>query len=86
MDWLKSLTSTSKKSHRKSSSSHRRSSDKRFYVRTQDKRIVTAYKNPSGGFVYHKRSSSGVRNVPIQGHTYKTEKEAKAKVERLKKK
>ncbi len=62
----------------------RGSDEKRYYVKTSDKRVVVAHKGPSG-YVYHKRTSSGVRNVPVRGNTYKTEKEARDKVERLKK-
>ncbi len=51
----------------------------RYYVKS-DNRVVTAYKKESGpGYVYHKRTPNGVRNVPIQGTTYKTERDAKKK-------
>ena len=84
MDWVKDLLSNKKSSSPQKTK--KTSNDKRFYVKTSDKRIVTAYKNPNGtGYVYHKRSASGTRNVPVKGHTYATEKEAKERVERLKK-
>ena len=88
MDWLKGLvksTSNTRKPARRNSSG-KKSAEKRYYVKHSDKRIVTAYKNPNGpGYVYHKRNANGVRNVPVNGNTYKTEQEAKAKLERLKK-
>jgi len=85
MDWLKGLVkspSTKKTIPRRGSN---KNTDKRYHVRTSDKRIVTAYKNQNGpGYVYHKRSASGVRNVHINSNLYKTEQEAKKKIERLK--
>ena len=84
MDWLKGLvrSASGKKTVQRTK---RASGEKRYYVKTSDKRIVTAYKNPNGsGYVYHKRSSSGTRNVPVKGNTYASEKEAREKVERLK--
>jgi len=87
MDWLSGLVKNTSRTRRprRARSSNKKTSDKRYYVKN-DKRIVTAYKNPGGGYVYHKRTSDGVRNIPVNGNTYKTEKEAKAKVERLKNK
>ena len=88
MDWLRGITGGKSTSAKKSASRTTRkvSTERRFHVRNSDKRIVTAYKNPNGaGYVYHRRSASGTRNVPVNGNTYKTEKEAKEKVERLRK-
>jgi len=84
MDWLKGLVRSA--SGKKTVRSRKTSNEKRYYVKTSDKRIVTAYKNPGGaGYVYHKRTNSGTRNIPVNGITYKTEKEAKERVERLRK-
>jgi hypothetical protein len=84
MDWLKGLVKST--SAKKVQKTKRTSGEKRYYVKTSDKRVVTAYKNPNGtGYVYHKRTASGTRNIPANGNIYKTEKEAKEKVERLKK-
>jgi len=59
---------------------------KKYHVRTSDKKVVTAYKNQTGaGYVYHKRGTNGTRNVPVKNNLYKTEDEAKKKVERLRK-
>lgn len=53
----------------------------RYYVKT-DNRVVTAYKREGGtGYVYRKRTPNGVRNVPINGTTYKTERDAKKKAQ-----
>jgi hypothetical protein len=76
--------STRKVSRSKRGSGKRRSSvtktKTRYYVKN-DNRIVTAYKKESGpGYIYRKRSASGIRNVPIKGTTYKTEHLAKKKV------
>lgn len=84
MDWLRKLTGSDTSKHR--SPSKKTSAEKRYYVKPNDKKIVAAYKNPSGsGYVYHKRSSSGIKNVPIKGHTHSTEKRAKEHLERLRK-
>lgn len=53
----------------------------RYYVKS-DNRVVTAYKKENGpGYVYHKRTPTGVRNVPIQGTTFKTERDAKKRAQ-----
>jgi len=59
---------------------------KRYHVRMSDKKVVTAYKNQNGpGYVYHKRTTSGTKNVLANNNLYKTSDEAKKKAERLKK-
>ena len=88
MDWLKDLV-TEKKTVpvKRISNSRKVSTEKRFHVRNSDKKILIARKSETGnGFVYKSKNSNGTRNVHVNGNLYKTEEEAKKKVERLKKK
>ncbi len=87
MNWLKDLVGQKKEIPvKRTSTSKKTSNDKRFHVRNSDKRILVAHKSPTGsGYVYKSKGQSGVRNVHIQGNLYKTEEDAKKKVERLKK-
>jgi hypothetical protein len=87
MDWLKDLVSQKKETPvKRSSVTKKGSNEKRFHVRNSDKRILIAHKSPTGsGYVYKSKGANGTRNVHIQGNLYKTEEEAKKKVERLKK-
>lgn len=87
MDWLKDLVSQKKETPvKRTSVTKKTSNEKRFHVRNSDKRILVAHKSPTGnGYVYKSKGQNGTRNVHIQGNLYKTEDEAKKKVERLKK-
>ena len=86
MDWIKNLVDKKKdQSVKRSSIIKKTSNEKRFHVRTSDKKVLIARKNPKGtGFVYKSKGPSGTRNVHINGNLYKTEEEAKKKVEKLK--
>ena len=86
MDWLKDLVGQKNETPVKRTSVTKRiSTERRFHVRNSDKRILVAHKNPNGnGFVYKSKGPNGSRNVHINGNLYKTEDEAKKKVERLK--
>ena len=87
MDWLKDLIGQKKETPvKRSSNSKKTSNEKRFHVRTSDKRILVAHKSPTGnGFVYKTKTATGTRNVHINGNLYKTEEDARKKVERLRK-
>ena len=83
MEWFKNLGKLM--SGKKTSNKKTNVADKRYFVRPSDNRVLTAYKKPDGpGYVYHKKSSSGIRNVHIRGSTHKDEKSAKQKAERMK--
>jgi len=87
MDWLKDLTAKKETPIKRASISKKTSNnDKKYHVRNSDKKILVAYKSPTGsGYVYKSKGPNGTRNVHIQGNLYKTEEDAKKKVERLKK-
>jgi hypothetical protein len=87
MDWLRDLVGQSKETPvKRTSVTKRTSNEKRFHVRNSDKKILVAHKSPTGnGYVYKSKGPNGTRNVHIQGNLYKTEEEAKKKVEKLKK-
>jgi len=97
MDWLNSLVrktsakktsgssrSATRPARARSASASKSGSaakDTRYYVKS-DNRVVTAYPKPKGsGYVYHKRTEDGVRNVPINGRTFKTEEDARKKAQ-----
>jgi hypothetical protein len=83
MNWLNNLVSKKKTTKKTTDKKH---AEVRYHVKS-DGRIVKAYKNEGKpGYVYHKRTENGVRNVPINSTTYATENEAKAKSERIKSK
>jgi hypothetical protein len=88
MDWLKDLIGEKKTIPvKRTSVTKKTSTEKRFHVRNSDKRILVAHKSPTGnGFVYKTKTQDGTRNVHIKGNLYKTEDQAKKKVERLKNK
>jgi len=78
MDWLKDLIGQKNETPvKRTSVTKKTSNEKRFHVRI-------AHKSPTGGYVYKTKGPNGTRNVHIQGNLYKTEEEAKKKVERLK--
>jgi hypothetical protein len=87
MDWLKDLIGNNKETLvKRTSVTKKTSNEKRFHVRNSDKRILIAHKSPTGnGYVYKTKGPNGTRNVHIQGNLYKTEDDAKKKVEKLKK-
>ena len=86
MDWLKDLVGQKKETPvKRTSVTKKTSNERRFHVRNSDKRILVAHKSPTGsGYVYKTKGPNGVRNVHINGNLYKTEEDAKKKVERLK--
>jgi lipoate-protein ligase A len=60
--------------------------ERAYFVKTHEKKIVTAYKRPNGyGYVYHRKGPDGIVSVSINGPVYKTEKKAKEELEKLKK-
>ncbi len=87
MNWLKDLVDQKKETPvKRTSVTKKTSNEKRFHVRNSDKKILIAHKSQSGsGYVYKSKGPGGTRNVHIQGNLYKTEEDAKKKVERLKK-
>jgi len=93
MEWLNNLVGkkepvkrasvTKKTSNEKA---EKDKADRRYHVRNRDHKILIAFKGPNGGYVYKTKSPDGTtRLVHIQGNLYKTEEDAKKKVERLKK-
>ena len=87
MDWIKDLVGQKNETPvKRTSVTKRTSNEKRYHVRNSDRKILIAHKSPTGnGYVYRSKGPNGTRNVHIQGNLYKTEEEAKKKVEKLKK-
>lgn len=82
MDWLNRIVSNSnkKKPVLKRKNSLKNIEDKRYHLKSNG-RVVGVHKNTNGtGYVYRKRTPSGVKNIRITRNIFKTEGEAKNKI------
>lgn len=79
-----SLFGSSSASQQPKPTTRRIDKPRRWCVRS-DNRVVAVYKKPNGpGYVQHRRTADGTRNVPFNGTTYKTEQLAKERATRNK--
>lgn len=61
----------------------KKTTEKRYHVRTADRKIVVAY-NKGNGYEYRIRTPTGIQNVAVRSNLYRTEEEARKRVEELK--